>query len=96
MSKIGHCPGFCTGMKRKEVARTRTSRTNRTVSERPSVTDAAIRPESAGMSGFARQQGGRYKSQVGAHGAGETPVPIPNTEVKPSCGYNTWVLALGK
>jgi len=26
----------------------------------------------------------------------ETPVPIPNTEVKPRCGYNTWVLTLGK
>ena len=33
---------------------------------------------------------------LGAHGAGETPVPIPNTAVKPSSGYNTWVLALGK
>ena len=32
----------------------------------------------------------------GAHGARETPVPIPNTAVKPSSGYNTWVLALGK
>ena len=26
---------------------------------------------------------------VGAHGARETPVPIPNTEVKPRCGYYT-------
>jgi hypothetical protein len=33
---------------------------------------------------------------VGAHRAGETPVPMPNTEVKPRIGYNTWVLALGK
>ena len=33
---------------------------------------------------------------LGVHGARETPVPIPNTAVKPSSGYNTWVLALGK
>jgi hypothetical protein len=26
----------------------------------------------------------------GAHGARETPVPIPNTEVKPRSGYYTW------
>ena len=32
----------------------------------------------------------------GAHGARETPVPIPNTAVKPRSGYNTWVLTLGK
>ena len=28
----------------------------------------------------------------GAHGAGETPVPMPNTAVKPRSGYNTWVI----
>ena len=28
----------------------------------------------------------------GAHGVRETPVPMPNTEVKPRCGYNTWVI----
>jgi hypothetical protein len=38
----------------------------------------------------------RCKCGIGAHGARETPVPMPNTEVKPSSGYNTWVLALGK
>jgi len=32
----------------------------------------------------------------GAHGARETPVPMPNTEVKPRSGYNTWGLPLGK
>jgi hypothetical protein len=32
------------------------------------------------------------KYRVGAHGARETPVPIPNTEVKPRSGYNTWVI----
>ena len=34
--------------------------------------------------------------QFGAHGARETPVPIPNTEVKPRSGYNTWGPPLGK
>jgi hypothetical protein len=34
--------------------------------------------------------------RFGAHGARETPVPIPNTAVKPRRGYNTWVLTLGK
>ena len=29
---------------------------------------------------------------IGAPGARETPVPIPNTEVKPRSGYNTWVI----
>lgn len=29
---------------------------------------------------------------IGAHGARETPVPMPNTAVKPSSGYNTWVI----
>jgi len=38
----------------------------------------------------------RYKYQVGALGERETPVPIPNTAVKPLSGYNTWVLTLGK
>ena len=33
---------------------------------------------------------------VGAHGARETPVPMPNTEVKPCSGYNTWGSPLGK
>ena len=37
-----------------------------------------------------------HKLLIGLHGAGETLVPIPNTKVKPSIGYNTWVLALGK
>jgi hypothetical protein len=32
----------------------------------------------------------------GAHSARETPVPIPNTAVKPRSGYNTWVSNLGK
>lgn len=29
-------------------------------------------------------------TDIGAHGARETPVPMPNTAVKPSSGYNTW------
>jgi hypothetical protein len=29
---------------------------------------------------------------IGAHGARETPVPMPNTAVKPRSGYNTWVI----
>jgi hypothetical protein len=33
---------------------------------------------------------------LGAHGARETPVPMPNTEVKPRSGYNTWGPPLGK
>lgn len=32
----------------------------------------------------------------GAHGAGETLDPIPNSKVKPSCGYNTAGFARGK
>lgn len=31
----------------------------------------------------------RVKRLFGAHSAGEIPVPIPNTEVKPSRGNNT-------
>ena len=34
--------------------------------------------------------------EFGAHGARETPVPMPNTEVKPRSGYNTWGPPLGK
>ena len=30
------------------------------------------------------------RNQFGAHGARATPVPMPNTEVKPRRGYNTW------
>jgi hypothetical protein len=29
-------------------------------------------------------------AKIGAHGERETPVPIPNTAVKPLSGYNTW------
>ena len=36
------------------------------------------------------------KRPLGAHGARETPVPIPNTAVKPRRGYNTWGPPLGK
>jgi hypothetical protein len=32
----------------------------------------------------------------GAHSERETPVPIPNTAVKPLSGYNTWGPPLGK
>ena len=32
----------------------------------------------------------RSRRRIGAHGMRETPVPIPNTEVKPHSGYNTW------
>jgi hypothetical protein len=35
-------------------------------------------------------------AEIGAHGARETPVPIPNTVVKPRSGYNTWGPPLGK
>jgi carbonic anhydrase len=66
------------------------------VTENASVTDAAIRQEQGGATSFACWQALRHKFQIGAHGERETPVPIPNTEVKPLIGYNTWVLALGK
>jgi hypothetical protein len=39
--------------------------------------------------GFAPER--KSKSLVGLHGEGETPVPIPNTAVKPFIGYYTWV-----
>jgi hypothetical protein len=55
-----------------------------------------MRPELKADFGYAKTGFERYKGGIGLHGAGETPVPIPNTEVKPSIGYNTWVLALGK
>src|SRR5690606_28236380 len=29
-------------------------------------------------------------AKIGVHGVGETPVTIPNTEVKPYIGYYTW------
>ncbi len=35
------------------------------------------------------QPGYMKRRNLGAHGVGETPVPIPNTEVKPYSGYNT-------
>ena len=35
-------------------------------------------------------------NEIGAHGARETPVTMPNTEVKPRRGYNTWGSPLGK
>ena len=31
-------------------------------------------------------------ASIGAQRGGEPPVPMPNTEVKPSIGYNTWVI----
>ena len=31
--------------------------------------------------------------RVGADGGGGTPVPIPNTAVKPTCAENTWLEA---
>jgi hypothetical protein len=34
----------------------------------------------------------KERASIGAHGARETPVTIPNTAVKPSSGYNTWVI----
>ena len=38
-----------------------------------------------------------YKSLLGcAHSSGETPVPIPNTEVKPTSGDGTAVLTVGE
>ena len=74
----------------------RVSCTYRTANERQSVTDEAMRPERGGATSLAGGQATRHKFQIGVHGARETPVPIPNTAVKPSSGYNTWVLALGK
>ena len=71
------------------------SRTQRTVNERLSVTDAAIRPEPSGAAGCAGWQGRWCKGLVGLHGEGETLVPIPNTKVKPFIGYNTSGLARG-
>ena len=56
-----------------------------------SVTDTAIHQERKRSFGFAENRLARYKCQIGAHGARETPVPIPNTAVKPGSGYNTWV-----
>jgi hypothetical protein len=44
---------------------------------------------------FAGMKPGK-KLRIGVHRERETPVPIPNTAVKPFIGYNTWVLALGK
>lgn len=38
----------------------------------------------------------RPGSHIGAHGARETPVPIPNTAVKPCSGYNTSTFSGGK
>ena len=67
-----------------------------TLSEKTSVADTAICQEQGGATSLAGWQALRHKFQIGVHGAGETPVPIPNTAVKPSIGYNTWVLALGK
>ena len=77
------------------------SRTKSTVSERKSVTDTAIRPEHDGATSSAGWQVGRHKGQgrgfyAGVLSVGETPVPIPNTAVKPRGGYNTWVLTLGR
>jgi hypothetical protein len=37
-----------------------------------------------------------YYYQIGAHSLRETPVPMPNTAVKPRSGYNTWGPPLGK
>ena len=34
--------------------------------------------------------------RFGAHSPRATPVPIPNTAVKPRSGYNTWGSPLGK
>ena len=34
----------------------------------------------------------RSQCHIGAHGTRETPVPMPNTAVKPRSGYNTWVI----
>ena len=46
---------------------------------------------------YGHQYGGlRRKPYIGAHSARETPVPMPNTAVKPRSGYNTWFLSLGK
>jgi hypothetical protein len=41
-------------------------------------------------------KGGGDKPSIGAHSARATPVPMPNTAVKPRSGYNTWGSPLGK
>ena len=67
-----------------------------TKSKKVSVTDKVVRTEQRGIISFAGWQSLRHKFQIGAHGARETPVPIPNTAVKPRSGYNTWGSPLGK
>ena len=38
-------------------------------------------------------QGFDPEEKVGADGGGGTPVPIPNTAVKPTCAHDTWLVA---
>ena len=38
-------------------------------------------------------QGSCLEGIVGADGGGGTPVPIPNTAVKPTCAHDTWLEA---
>ncbi len=87
----GHSrPGVCTGVKCKAVTRSAASRTDVRCSEyhsRPTQQFAQRQKRVPALleAGFCR-----CKDQVGAHGARETPVPIPNTAVKPRSGYYTW------
>ena len=37
-----------------------------------------------------------FGSASGGHGGGATPVPIPNTAVKPASAYGTAVLSVGE
>ena len=67
-----------------------------TVSKMGSVYRQRDSPRADRAAGFARWQVGVTNAKVGAHGARETPVPIPNTVVKPRSGYNTWGPPLGK
>lgn len=68
----------------------RVKRTHCTIYERQSVIDtAACRKHRRQLKLSLRWAPMCHKFHIGAHGARETPVPMPNTEVKPRCGYYT-------
>ncbi len=77
--------------------RIRLSRTISTAKEMPSVIDTERFAKSIPVQQALlvdRECGTNAK--IGAHGARATPVPIPNTAVKPRSGYNTWGSPLGR
>ncbi len=55
-----------------------------------SVSRQSDTPRSGSAINLVCWQAADTNAKIGAHSAGETPVPIPNTAVKPSSGYNTW------